>query len=230
MSQRDIRIRWTGQVIEVIEMLTLYCVPETRGLRVIWMLEELGQPYQLEQRSLEQVQQLSCDFLLFNQMGKVPVLKDGELFITQSPAINTYLGDKFAARQLVPEPGTKKRISYEQWCYFITSDLEVGVWAIEKHTKYLPPEQRLPRAADLGWWEFVRTANIVSDGFGNGPFLLGEEFSAVDILLAHTLMWGKRLSIPLGSQLDSYLENCMSRPAFVRAKAKEDSMDVDTPA
>lgn len=208
-------------------MLTLYCMPDTRGLRIMWMLEELGQPYQLKQRNLEQVKLLSREFLVFNQMGKVPVLQDGELFITQSPVIITYLGDKFAARQLVPAPGTTERIKYEQWCYFITSDLEDGLWTIAKHTGALPPEQRLPQAVDLGWWEFIRTANIVRDGMGEGPYVLGEKFSAADILMAHTLMWAKRKSIPLGKQLNRYLEDCMARPAFLAAKAREDCMDVE---
>lgn len=205
-------------------MLTLYCVPKTRGFRVMWMLEELEQPYQLVNRYLHHEQEDSPDFLVINQLGKVPVLYDGEMYITQSPAINTYLGDKFSARQLVPEPGTPQRGNYEQWCYFISSDLEEGLWTMTKHTSALPPEQRWPKGVDIGWWEFIRTATLVKNGLGDKPFLLGEAFSAADILCAHTLMWARRKSIPIGDSLTAYMERCQAREAYQRAVEKESNM------
>lgn len=207
-------------------MITLYGFANSRSLRVAWMLEELGVDYHYEPVDLRKGEGQAPEYQAINPAGKVPTLKDDDFVLTESGAIVSYLGDKFGNRELVPEPGTPLRGKYEQWCHFSMSELEQPLWTIGKHKFALPAEYRVPEIFPTASWEFQKALALLSQGLGDEPFILGEEFSAADIMLSHTLLWATAFKQPLEAEnLQRYLERTQARPALQRAREREQQSD-----
>ena len=203
-------------------MITIYGYPNTRSTRVNWMMEELGQDYQYVLVDFAKGDPQSADFLALNPAGKVPAMRDDDLVLTESAAINTYLGDKFNNRELVPMPGTAERGHYEQWCYFAMCELEQPLWTIGKHRFANPEQHRIKAIFPTAAWEFQKALDLLSRGLGDQDYILGDAFSAADILLAQTLTWGQAFKQPIEQQnLLDYCQRNENRPARIRAKERE---------
>lgn len=204
-------------------MLKVYGFPNTRSTRVVWTLEEVGAEYDYIKVDLLKGEGQSPAFLELNPGGKVPTLTDGALVLTESAAICTYIGEKYPAARLTPPAGTLERAKYDQWCCFVISELEQPLWTIAKHRFALPEKRRVPAVLETAAWEFSIAAKVLDAGLGNHEFILGDRFSIADILIAHTLVWAsKAYKLPLGSKrLDAYVERLLARPAWTRAKARE---------
>ncbi len=206
-------------------MLQLYNYPKTRGVRVTWMLEELEAEYEFKLVPFGENGFASEDYVKINPAGKVPALRDGDLLLTESAAIVTYLGDKFPAQQLVPEPGTAARARYDQWCYFALAELEQPLWTKGKHNFILPPDKRVPAVVETAEWEFQKALNVLSLGLGDNKYILGAEFSAADILIGQTLLWARVAKQPVDFQnIKDYTDRVLGRDALQRARAKEAAM------
>ena len=205
-------------------MLKVYGAPRTRATRVTWMLEEIGTDYDYVKVALREEAGRRPEFLALNPGGKVPVLVDGELVLTESVAIVTYLGDKFPAARLVPAPGSVERPHFLKWCCFVISELEQGLWTLSKHQYALPEEQRVPAVLATARWEFQRAADVLVQGLGDNAYILGDRFSAADILIGHTLRWARNMVGELGSAaLERYADRLLERPALARAWARENA-------
>ena len=206
-------------------MLQLYNHPKTRGVRVTWMLEELEAEYEFKLVPFGENGFASEDYVKINPAGKVPALRDGDLLLTESAAIVTYLGDKFSARQLVPAPGTAARAKYDQWCYFALAELEQPLWTKGKHSFVFPPEKRVPAILETAEWEFQKALNVLSQGLGDNNYILGAEFSAADILIGQTLLWASVANQPVDFQnIKDYTDLVLGRDALQRARAREAAM------
>lgn len=202
-------------------MIQLYGHAKTRSLRVSWMLEELGTEYQFIDVDLSSGAARREPFVTLNPGGKVPVLVDGDLILTESAAIVTYLGDQYAPGSMVPTVGTLLRARYEQWCYFAVTELEQPLWNMAKHRFALPEARRVPAMIDCAAWEFGRALKILEKGL-QAPFIFGEHFSAADILLGHTLQWAQAFKLEISSpSILDYLQRLSTRPALARAVARE---------
>lgn len=206
-------------------MLTLYGYPNTRSIRIGWMLEELEQDYHYQLIDFAKGDIQSPEYLAINPAGKVPALRDEELVLTESAAIVSYLGDKFGATSLVPSAGTKARGRYEQWCYFALCELEQPLWTITKHKFALPKAQRVAEIFPTASWEFQRALKLFSQGLGEQQFILGDQFSAADILLAQTLFWASDTQQAIDQDnLRAYRDRLRTRPALERALQRENSV------
>jgi glutathione S-transferase len=180
------------------------------------MLEELGVPYQhvMAKPWSKQAKQ-------YHPLGKIPALVDDDFVLYESAAINTYLGDKY--QQLVPPPRTRERARYNQYCMFIMTEMDAqGLWIHRKHEALAKYFGACPQAVEEAKRQFDKVqAAIVSDF--SGPYLLGSEFTAADILYVHCLDWAKSIGwfhdVEEGA-LVQYLDLCKSRPAYQRAAAK----------
>jgi len=202
----------------------VYGMPRTRSTRVVWALEELGADYQLHLVDLTKGEGQSPEFLKLNPAGKVPVLTDGELVLTESAAICTYLGDRHPESGLVPRPGTAERAEYDQWGYFVLSELEQPLWTLGKHRFALPKERRVAAILDVAPWEFQRAAKVLATRLDQRNYLVGDSFSMVDILAAHTLLWARAFKVPHGfASLDAYEQRICAREAFARARERENT-------
>ena len=203
-------------------MLTIYGCANTRSSRAVLALEEVGAEYEYVPVNLMAGAGRQPDYLALNPGGKVPTLVDGEFILTESAAICTYIGDLFPSARLTPPVGTQDRAHYDQWCYFALSELEQPLWTIAKHTFALPERLRVPAVIETARWEFGIAAKVLAAGLGQREFIVGDRFTAADILLAHTLAWAQVVKLPLGHEnLTAYAARLLARPAFVRARARE---------
>ena len=203
-------------------MLQLYNYPKTRGFRATWMLEELEAEYEFKLVPFGAGGFASEDYVKINPAGKVPALRDGDMVLTESAAIVTYLGDKFPEKQLVPAAGTAARAKYDQWCYFVLSELEQPLWTKGKHTFILPQDKRVPAIIETAKWEFRKALNILSRGLEGNRYILGDTFSAADILIGHTLTWAVTAKQPIEFQnVKDYAALIQGREAVQRAVARE---------
>ena len=203
-------------------MLTVYGCPNTRSSRVLWTLEEAGAEYEYVAVDLRAGAGRQPEYLALNAGGKVPTLVDGELVLTESAAICTYLGDRFPAAGLTAPVGSPERAHCDQWCYFALSELEQPLWTLAKHTFALPEERRVPAVVDTARWEFAVAAKVLAAGLGPREFIAGDRLTVADILIAHTLAWAQACKLPLEhDNLTAYAARLLARPAWVRVRERE---------
>jgi glutathione S-transferase len=203
-------------------MLEVYGMPRSRTTRVVWTLEELGTDYVYHLVDLTKGAGQKPEYLRLNPSGKVPVLVDGELVLSESAAICAYLGDKFPESGLVPRSGTVERAKYDQWSYFVLTELEQPLWAAFKHRFLYPPDMRVPAMLEVVPKEFCRATAVLAKGLEGKEYLVGGRFTLADLLAAHTLVWARGLKISHGQErLDEYETRICSRPAFARMRERE---------
>ncbi len=203
-------------------MVKVYGYPNSRSLRITWLLQEMGLEYDYQVIDFAKGDNRAPAFLAINPAGKVPVISDGELVMFESAAIMAYLADRYGDGVFIPPAGTPERGLYDQWSYFSACELEQPLWTIGKHKFALPAEHRLPEIFGTAGWEFQQALKILSQGLGDNEYLLGDHFSAVDILVAQTLNWGVMFKQPVEQpNLVAYLERLMARPARVAALQRE---------
>lgn len=201
-------------------MLKLYGCPRSRSTRAVWALEEAGAEYEFVNVDLLKGEGRKPEYLQINPYGKVPALVDGDLVLTESAAIVTYIGEKFPACGLVPED-LSQRASYLQWVAFTISELEQPLWTLAKHRFALPEQLRLPAIEQTALWEFARAAKVLGQHLQGREYAVGERFTGADILIGHTLGWAKHAKVLLGSDvLEQYAERMLSRHALDMARQR----------
>ncbi|MGQ0658339.1 MAG: glutathione S-transferase family protein [Chromatiales bacterium] len=201
--------------------MKLYGCPDTRSSRAVWALEEARADYQYVFVDLFKGEGRRHAYQAVNPAGKVPVLVDGALTLTESAAIVTYVGERYPASGLVPQDPIA-RADYLRWCFFVIGELEQPLWTLAKHRFALPPERRVPAIEETACWEFGRAAALVEQALAERKFILGNRFSGADILIANTLSWTKRSgAIALSPRLQAYTEGLLAREAAVRARERE---------
>ena len=202
-------------------VLKLYACANSRSLRAAWALEEAGADYQYVPVDLFKGEGRAPQFLALNPAGKVPVLVDGDLTLTESAAIVAYIGDKFPASGLLPT-ASAARADCLRWMFFATTELEQPLWTIAKHRFALPRDKRVAGMDETARWEFAIAAKILDGALGQGEFICGDNFTGADILLGHTLAWARSAKVALESPaLTAYLEQLYARPALTRARKRE---------
>ena len=196
--------------------LTLYHASPSRSSIVLWMLEELGQPYDLKLLRLSEGDNLKPDYLAINPMGKVPALKHGDTVITEAAAICTYLADEFPDAKLNIPIGTPRRGVYLKWLFFGPSCIEPAV--IDRAA----PRKEPARRGMLGYGDFDTVMNVVAKAIASGPWLMGEQFTAADVILGANLRFGMMFKmIPERKEFSDYAARIAARPAAQRAEAKD---------
>ncbi|MCP5419596.1 MAG: glutathione S-transferase family protein [Gammaproteobacteria bacterium] len=206
-------------------MMQVFGFPNTRATRVLWALEEIGADYEYVPVDLHKGEGRRPPYVDLNPAGKVPTLLEDGFALSESAAICTFLGDRFPQSGLTPTHGSRERALYNKWCFFVIGELEQPLWTLAKHRFALPEKRRVPAIMETAAWEFGVVANVLNIGLGGREFILGEQFTAADILIAHTLGWALACNLSLGSpSLDRYAQRVLGRPALARARQRE-SMD-----
>jgi len=196
--------------------LTLYHAAPSRSSVVLWMLEELGQPYDLMLLSLKQGDNLKPDYLAINPMGKVPALKHGDTILTELAAICTYLADEFPQAKLNVPIGTPRRGVYLKWLFFNPGCLEPAV--IDR----VAPRKEPARRAMLGYGDFDTVMNVLAKAVEKGPWLMGDQFTVADVVIGANIRWGMIFKIiPERKEFTDYAARIAARPAAQRAEAKD---------
>lgn len=196
-------------------MITLYHAPRSRSSRFIFLLEELGAPYEIHKVSIRRGDGSgAADPANPHPHGKVPAIRDGETLVFESAAVALYLTDKFPANRIGPLPGDSRRGAYLTWLAYYAGEMEPA-W-VSKFMKVIPPR------GTAGWVAPEEIMPFVNATLEKGPYLLGEEFSAADILVGTTfkLFMGSPMleKTPL---LEAYVQRVTDRPAYARATARD---------
>jgi glutathione S-transferase len=199
--------------------LTLYHAAPSRSSIARWMLEELGVPYDLHVLSLAKGEQRAPDYLAVNPMGKVPALKHGDAVITEAAAICTYLADEFPQARLNVPIGDPRRGTYLRWLFFAPSCIEAAI------TDRAFPRKEEPRRGMLGYGDFDTVMGVVAAAVEPGPYLMGEQFTAADVVLGSTLRWGMMFGLlPKRPEFVAYAGRLEQRPALKRAVALDQEL------
>jgi glutathione S-transferase len=200
--------------------LTLYHASPSRSSVALWMLEETGQPYDIKLLRLSAGDNLKPDYLAINPMGKVPALRHGDTVITELAAICTYLADEFPDKKLNVPIGSPKRGTYLKWLFFGPGCLESAVI-----------DRAAPRkdAADrkmLGYGDFDTTMNVLARAVEKGPWLMGDQFTAADVVIGASIRWGMIFKlVPERKEFVDYAARIAMRPAVQRTEAKNKELD-----
>jgi glutathione S-transferase len=197
-------------------MITLHHVPYSRSLRVRWLLEELGLPYELATRSFADLKR--PEHLALHPLGKVPVLVDGNVVLFESGAILQHLLERYGSGRLEPKPGTPERARYWQWFHYAEASITPPLGQIVRHTILLPEAERIPAVVGLARTDAQRLLSPVERALTGQSWLLSD-FSAADIMLGYSLKLASLLRL-LGEatpELLAYLARCEDRPAYQRA-------------
>jgi glutathione S-transferase len=196
--------------------LTLYHASPSRSSIALWMLEEIGQPYDIKLLRLSEGDNFKPDYLAINPMGKVPALKHGDTVITEVAAICTYLADAFPDAKLAMPIGDPRRGVYLKWLFFGPGCFEPAV------TDRAAPRKEEARRAMLGYGDFDTTMNVVAQAIAKGPYLMGEQFTAADVVIGANIRWGMMFKlVPERKEFLDYAARLAARPAAQRAEAKD---------
>jgi glutathione S-transferase len=196
-------------------MITLYHAPRSRASRFIFLLEELGAPYQLEEVSIRRGDGSGAlDPGNPHPHGKVPAIRDGETLVHESAAVALYLTDKFPKNGIGPLVGDAKRGAYLTWLAYYAGVMEPA-W-MSAFMKW-----EVPRGT-AGWVKTDEVMALVNTTLAKQPFLLGDKFSAADILIGTTfkLFMGSPI-LAKTDLLEAYVGRVTDRPAYARAQEIE---------
>jgi len=197
--------------------LTLYHASPSRSSIVLWMLEELGQPYDVHLVSFKKGENLMPEYLAINSMGKVPALRHRDVVISEVSAICTYLADEFPEAKLNIPVGDPRRGPYLRWMFFGPSVIEPAI--IDRAY----PRKETVRRATLGYGDFDTVMNVLAQATAAvDPYLFGEQFTAADVVIGSQLRWAMMFKlIPERPEFVSYVERLNARPAAQRAHEKD---------
>ena len=216
------RMTWPLFASPTMRAATLTESPKTSPSRssiVRWMLEETGEPYDIHLLRLGEGDQLKPDYLAVNPMGKVPALKHGDVVITEAAAICTYLADAFPRANLGVPIGDPRRGNYLKWLFFGPSCVEPAI------TDRAFPRKEEPRRGTLGYGDFDTVMNVLASAVAKGPYLMGEQFTAADVVVGSTLRWGMMFNLlPKRPEFVDYVARLEKRPALQRATALDQEL------
>jgi glutathione S-transferase len=196
--------------------LTLYHAVPSRSAVALWMLEEIGQPYDIHKLDLQKGEQLKPDYLAVNPMGKVPALRHKDAVITENAAICTYLADEFPQAKLNIPVGTPQRGVYLKWLFFGPGVFEPAM------TDAAFPRKEAANPVALGYRPFDQVLDIMAKAVSKGPFLMGKQFTAADVVIGSGIRYGTMFKlIPERKEFSDYIARFSERPALQRAMAMD---------
>ena len=202
-------------------MIKLYFAPRTRSVRILWLLEELGLPYELERVDFQPP--ATNFFAQSTPLGKLPTIEDGDVVMCESGAIVEYILERYGDGRLAPPVGSRERAAFLQWLHFSESTafppLGIVVWLTRyredaEHHAVILEDARARAASGLDFLE---------SQIGQNAYLVGDEFSAADIMMGFTLIAARAVAV-LGERhprLIAYLSRLLERPALQKVVATQ---------
>ena len=197
-------------------MIKLYHAQLTRSIRIIWLLEELGIPYELSTVAFKPPRH---SFEQGTPSGKFPTLEDGELVMFESGAILEYLIEKYGNGKLAPAIGSPDRGLYLQWVHFAEATAFPPIGDIARHTMFLPEAERIPQVAADGKVRAKNALDVLERGLKGKEYLVGGALSGADIMMGYFLMAARMLGC-VGADhpnIAAYWERLAARPGFQKA-------------
>ena len=200
--------------------MKIYFAPDTRAVRIVWLFEELGLPYEIERYTLGDPQMRSAEYREIHPLGRVPALEDGGDIILESGAIVQYVLAKYADGRLAPAVSSPNFAPYLQWLHYAEGMIMPQINVIVVETILLPEERRNQVNVDRATKLLNRMLTAVDQHMEGREFLAGE-FSGADIMTGHACSVSARLGAEMSDKpnLSAYVERLNERPALRKARA-----------
>jgi glutathione S-transferase len=201
--------------MSAVRQITLYHAPNTRSSGVLILLEELGVPFELKLLNMKAGEQREPAYLAINPMGKVPAIIAGDALVTEQVAIFLYLADLFPEAGLAPAFDDPLRGPYLRWMAYYGSSFEPAVI-----DRALTREPGPPAMSPYG--DFDTVLATLTAQLRQGPYLLGERFSAADVLWGTALGWTTAFKlVPETPEIKTYVDRAKARPASIKVTAED---------
>ncbi|MBC7104172.1 MAG: glutathione S-transferase family protein [Parvibaculum sp.] len=202
-------------------MLKIYHAKNTRSVRIVWLCEELGIPYELKTLNFSPDDLQSKAYLAVHPLGKVPSIDDDGLILNESGAIAQYLLAKHGSGRLEPKSGTADYGKYLQWFHFAEATLMVPLGNIAQHSFIRPEDKRIPQVAAEAVESAKKMLGILDKELAGKDFICGKDFTAADIMLGYSLLLCKMFGLLTGEypNTGAYFARLAARPAFQKATA-----------
>jgi glutathione S-transferase len=192
--------------------MKLYGFAPTRTIRALWMLRELDLEFEYVSVDLTKGEHRQAQFLAVNPAGKVPVLVEGDLVLSESVAIVLYLAEKYRAGGFLPSD-QQARAEVNRWLLFTATELEQPLWRISRHTALYPPEKRLAAEIPIARQDFVDMAEVMEKHLQGRSVLVGDGVTVADFVAAYTLDWANEVGLLEGMpNLRGYMQRMYARP------------------
>ena len=188
--------------------MKLYFNPQSRAVIAKWMLDECGADYQLVTIDLTLNEHNRADYLKINPAGKLPALVEGGARVFENAAICLYLAERFPEANLAPKLGDPRRGRYLSLTVYSTSQLD---GAIVDHMLGLKTERQ------RGWTDLETCKTVIEREVGAGPYLLGERFTAADVMIGSIFIWQRMMGNTSGRKaIDAYVDRLLARPKSIK--------------
>ena len=197
-------------------MLRIYGSARSRAIRTLWMAAELGLDHEHIDILPRSPETRAPAFLALNPNGRLPVIEDDGLVLSESMAINLYLAKKHG--RLYPSGGANEARAW-QWSLWETDRLDRQIVTYANHTAVLPEAQRNVAAAEAAWAEIVPALNVLEIALQRAPWLAGDDFTVADLNVASALYRGLFLDLGRWPAVTDWLRRCWERPAAKKARA-----------
>lgn len=192
--------------------VTLFHSPNTRSTGALALLEELGMPYELHVLDMKAGEQRQSAYLAVNPMGKVPAVRHGDAIVTEQGAVYIYLADLWPQAGLAPPIGDPLRGPYLRWLVFYGSSFEPAM--VDRALKREPGQ-----ASTMPYGDVDTTVSTLKGQLARGPWILGERFTAADVLWGTALTWMTSFGLlPAEEPFKSYVARWNARPSVARVR------------
>jgi glutathione S-transferase len=203
-------------------MITIYHAPGTRSIRVIWLCEELGVPYERVVVDFSAAYRASEEWRKLNPLGKVPALRDGDFTMFESGAMVEYILERYGNGRLRPAPGSRAAALYFQWSWFAEATFARPLGDIAQHSFVKPEAERLPAMVEDGRVRALACLDALEAAVPGGGYLVDGTFSAADIMMGYTLILARRFKVLTPTtypNVNAYMARLESHPGFVKAQS-----------
>ena len=199
-------------------MLQLYGNPRSRATRCLWMLEEIGEPYQLIEKSTRADDLQNTEYLRLNPNARIPTLVDGNVVLWESMAINLYLAQKYQGPMHCAGPEVLGLAA--QWSFWAVLEMEALLLDLLEHRALLSEFARDPSAAERDELLLRKPLGVLNDVLEAREYLAADSFTVADLNVASILVWGTmaRLDLSGYSQVKRWVDGCLARSAFGRVR------------
>jgi glutathione S-transferase len=199
-------------------LIKFYGIRQSRAMRSLWALEELGVPYEHVPTNFA-TDAKTAEFKRINPNGRIPALVDGDVVLFESMAINLYLARKYDKTGLWPKSIADEGRAF-QWSFWGMTETEGALLQALMHRLFLPPEQRDEKLAVEAEEKLARPLAVLDGALAGRKYLLGDTFTIADLNLASVLSWALVAKVDLSKtpNVARWLGECCARPAFVKAQ------------
>jgi glutathione S-transferase len=201
--------------------MKIYGSKNSRSIRPVWALEEAGATYDYQRIWMMKGEGQSPAFKAINPAGKIPVLVDRELMLTESSAQLFYIAEKFPDAPLLPRDLAARAEVY-RWVFFAVCEVEPYLWSLAQHRFALPEEKRVAALEPTTLWQLGRGLRVFEKTLATREFIAGEHFSLADILATHCMNWALSAKVEgVGEASLAYIARMKARNAYLEAVARE---------